>query len=129
MKKWLLIGLAITLLGISAFAYSGPPKWLIYPVRDSLISSTDEDIYLVVYKGGKVVHVKASGFNPFSPQIELYDGAGTLIGADYAQPGDYLGEITMPLGGTVTNILYLHVKGRGAGSYPAIYTAWNTPIF
>jgi hypothetical protein len=105
-------------------AGSGGPKWLFNPLRESLASSGDVDEYLVVYKGGQAVHVQTIGASPFAPQIELWDGAGNLIGADYAQTGDTHSAITMPPGGTVTNILHLYVSGA-ASAYPAYYIAWK----
>ena len=101
------------------------PTWLIKPLRESLASSGDVDEYLVAYKGGQAVHVQACEAIPFAPQIELWDGVGNLIGADYAQTGDTHSAITMPPGGTVTNILYLYVSGSDASAYPAYYTAWK----
>ncbi len=116
---------ALALLGLCAL--SGNPQWLITPVRGSLVGSSDVDSYHVVYKGGQAVHVKASAATPFCPQIELWDGAGNLIGADYAQPGDTYSTVTMPPGGTITNILYLYVSGTGAATYPVYYMAWKGP--
>jgi hypothetical protein len=103
---------------------AGGPQWLINPLRESLTSSGDVDEYLVVHKAGQAVHVQASGATPFAPQIELWDGAGNLIGADYPQAGDTHSAITMPPGVTVTNILHLYVSGA-ASAYPAYYTAWK----
>ncbi len=123
--KWILPAVAALFLGTAALAGSGGPKWLIYPLRDSLASPGDVDEFLVVYKGGQAVHVQALAATPFSPQIELYDGGGNLVGADYARSGDMHSQITMPPGGTLTNILHLYVSGAGASTYPAYYTAWK----
>lgn len=117
-------GVLILLSATTALAGSGAPQWLINPLRGSLSSSSDLDEYLVVYKGGQAVHVKATGATPFAPQIELYDGAGNLIGADYAQPGDVQSSVTMPPGGTITNVLHLYVSGKGA-TWPAGYAVWK----
>ena len=120
MKRLLLIaGSLLLLCGTLAYAGTGDPTWLIDPLRDSLSGRGDVDKFLTVYKGGQSIHVKAQGF---APQIELWDGAGNLIGADYAQ--DTQGDILMPPGGTVTNILYLYVRGS-ASAYPAHYVAWK----
>ncbi len=124
MKRLLAVAAAL-ILGAVAFAGSGGPKWLIYPLRESLDGARDMDEFLVVYKGGQAVHVQALAGTPFSPQIELWDGGGNLVGADYTQPGDMHAQITMPPGGTVTNVLHLYVSGKGAATYPAQYAAWK----
>lgn len=123
--KAILVALLVlgALVGVEEAGSSGP-KWLITPLRDSLASSSDEDVFLTVYKGGQAIHVQATWF---APQIELWDGAGNLIGAEYAQGSDTHAQITMPPGGTVTNILYLHVSGTGVAGYPAFYKAWKGP--
>lgn len=120
-------GALALLLGAVALAGTDGPKWLVTQIRGALGSSDDVDEYLVVYKGGQAVHVQALAATPFSPQIELWDGGGNLVGADYTQAGDVHGTITMPPGGTVTNILHLYVSGTGAGGYPALYIAWKGP--
>ncbi len=118
-------GTLLLLLVAPVLAGNGGPKWLIYPLRESLSGRGDVDEFLVVYKGGQAVHVQALASTPFQPQIELYDGARNLIGAAYAPPGVTHVAVTMPPGGTVTNILHLYVSGTGAPSWPAYYIAWK----
>ena len=126
MKRLLLAAVTLVpLLGSSAPAGASDPVWLIDPLRATLSARGDVNEFLVAYKGGQAVHVKASSATPFAPQVELYDGVGTLIGADYAQPGDAEAAVTMPPGGTVANILFLYVSGPGASAYPAQYVAWK----
>ena len=123
MTRVLIVAAMVVLLGTVALPGNGL-KWLLegYPFRDaSLASAGDVDEYLLVYKGGQAVHIQAIAF---APQIELYDGVGTLIGAGAAPPGETHIAVTMQPGGSVTNILYLYVSGSGAPAYPAQYAAW-----
>jgi hypothetical protein len=112
------------LMGTVTFAGNGL-KWLLeeHPIRNAdLVGPGDKDAYLTVCLGGQAIHVQAAAGTPFAPQLTLYDGVGTLVGADPGLDGDSHSEIVMQPGGTVTNLLYLYVTGAQG---PAQYAVWK----